>query len=62
VHDPRGEGANPLSDSDLQTKFRTNCEPILGRDTADSVLALVWNFRRQPSALDLLIGALTPEG
>jgi 2-methylcitrate dehydratase PrpD len=42
VLDPRGEGANPLSDDDLSAKFTDNAGPALGADRAARLLACVW--------------------
>lgn len=44
VLDPGGEGDNPLSDADLEHKFRVNCEPLLGADKCRRLLATVWAF------------------
>lgn len=43
VLDPRGEGANPLSDDDLSEKFLDNASGPLGADRAAQVLDRVWN-------------------
>src|SRR5262249_44086625 len=32
VLDPKGEAENPMTDDDLMHKFRSNCEPIVGKD------------------------------
>src|SRR5690606_18085574 len=51
VLDPKGEGMNPLTDTDLERKFRANCEPLLGVAGCDAGLEIMWNFRRDASAL-----------
>jgi 2-methylcitrate dehydratase PrpD len=53
VLDPKGEGENPMTDEDLAHKFRSNCEPMMGRETCDRVLDLVWSIERAPT-LDAL--------
>jgi 2-methylcitrate dehydratase PrpD len=44
VLDPRGEGENPMSDADLERKFRANCEPVIGKQRSSAVLDAVWHF------------------
>ncbi|MGH8663866.1 MAG: MmgE/PrpD family protein [Burkholderiales bacterium] len=46
VLDPKGEGENPMSDADLERKFVSNCEPIVGKDKARRLLDAVWAFDR----------------
>lgn len=61
VMDPKGEGQNPLSDDDLNAKFRSNCAPIYGEAGAERALQLIWNFHRQPDSLSRLLAELTPK-
>ena len=49
VLDPRGEGGNPLTDGDLERKFRSNCEPILGAARCDRLVESVWRFEELDS-------------
>ena len=49
VLDPKGEGENPMSDADLDRKFLSNCEPILGHDKCQRLLEAVWGFDRLDS-------------
>jgi len=60
VPDPKGEAANPLSDGDLETKFRDNCDPILGDLASVAALEIISNFRNEPAALNRLLQLLTP--
>jgi 2-methylcitrate dehydratase PrpD len=46
VLDPKGEGENPMSDVDLERKFLSNCEPIVGKDKCARLLESVWAFDR----------------
>ncbi len=46
VLDPKGEGENPMSDADLERKFVSNCEPIVGKDKCARLLDAVWAFDR----------------
>ncbi len=60
VRDPRGEGANPLSDADLDAKFMANCSPILGEGRAEEARRLIHDFRATPDALTRLIALISP--
>ena len=44
VLEPKGEVKNPMTDADLEAKFRANCEPLLGAARCTRVLADVWKF------------------
>lgn len=46
VLDPKGEGENLMSDADLERKFVSNCEPIIGKDKCQRLLETVWGFDR----------------
>jgi 2-methylcitrate dehydratase PrpD len=46
VLDPKGEGENLMSDADLERKFTSNCEPIVGREKCARLLEAIWNFER----------------
>ncbi|HTD90648.1 MAG TPA: hypothetical protein VK663_08295, partial [Burkholderiales bacterium] len=49
VLDPKGEVENPMTDEDLAHKFRSNCEPMVGKTKCDRVLDLVWSIEKAPS-------------
>jgi 2-methylcitrate dehydratase PrpD len=53
VLDPKGEGENPMTDEDLAHKFRSNCEPMVGREKCDRVLDLVWSIEKAPTLDEL---------
>jgi len=53
VFDPKGEGENPMSDADLEQKFRVNCRSLLGEDKCRRLLAAVWQFEAAPDAGEL---------
>jgi len=46
VLDPKGEGENLMSDGDLERKFVSNCEPIIGKSKCQQLLEAVWGFDR----------------
>lgn len=60
IRDPKGEGANPLPDADLDAKFMANCAPVIGRAAAEEARELIWTFRDHPDALARLLRLLTP--
>jgi 2-methylcitrate dehydratase PrpD len=44
VLEPKGEVKNPMTDADLEAKFRANCEPLLGPGRCDRLITAVWKF------------------
>ena len=44
VVEPKGEVNNPMTDADLEAKFRANCEAIIGKARCDRILADVWAY------------------
>ena len=46
VLEPKGEVKNPMTDPDLEAKFRANCEPIVGRPRCDRIVTDVWRFEQ----------------
>lgn len=44
VFDPKGDGDNPMSDADLERKFTTNCEPVIGAARCAALLESVGIF------------------
>jgi 2-methylcitrate dehydratase PrpD len=53
VIDPRGEGANPLSDEDLIAKFVANGEAKLGAARTQAIISQVMSFDRQAGSVEL---------
>ncbi|MEI8035710.1 MAG: hypothetical protein WCH96_09565, partial [Betaproteobacteria bacterium] len=53
VLDPKGEVENPMTDQDLEHKFRSNCEPMIGKAKCDRVLALLWSIEKASSLNEL---------
>ncbi len=54
VEFPRGHAGNPMTDGEVETKFRTLVEPRYGKATADAVLAKCWKFEDAKEAGSLL--------
>jgi 2-methylcitrate dehydratase len=46
VEFPRGHAVNPMTDAEVEAKFRVMVEPRYGKATADAVLARCWEFER----------------
>jgi 2-methylcitrate dehydratase PrpD len=53
VLNPKGEVENPMTDEDLAYKFRSNCEPMVGKAKCERVLDLVWSVERAASLDEL---------
>jgi 2-methylcitrate dehydratase len=44
VEFPRGHAMNPMTDGEVESKFRAMVEPRYGREKADRILAACWNL------------------
>ena len=60
VLDPRGEGENPLSDAELETKFIANAGDVLGAQRAGELLALVRGWPDLPTLPPLFAALRRP--
>jgi 2-methylcitrate dehydratase len=54
VEFPRGHAHNPMTDADLEQKFRKLVEPRLGKERSDAILAACWDLDRMKTPTDLL--------
>jgi len=54
VEFPRGHAFNPMSDAEVEQKFRTMVEPRYGKARADQILALCWNLENLKSPGELI--------
>ena len=52
VLDPKGEGENPMSDADLERKFTSNCEPLIGPQRCARLLDAIWRFEKLDTLAD----------
>jgi 2-methylcitrate dehydratase len=50
----KGHAMRPLSDEEVERKFRTLAEPVLGLRGADAVLATAWKLEKLADVRDLL--------
>ncbi len=54
VEFPRGHARNPMTDGEVEHKFRTLVEPRYGKERADKILAACWALEKLAHAGDLL--------
>jgi 2-methylcitrate dehydratase len=54
VEFPRGHARNPMTDAEVQTKFRRLAEPRFGKERCDAVLATCWQLERLHKAGELV--------
>jgi 2-methylcitrate dehydratase len=54
VEFPRGHAGNPMSDAEVEHKFRTLVEPRYGKDRADRILVMCWQMEKLPAVGELL--------
>src|SRR5439155_23370956 len=54
VEFPRGHARNPMTDAEVEQKFRRLVEPRYGKERADRVLAACWELEKLPHAGELL--------
>jgi 2-methylcitrate dehydratase len=54
VEFPRGHARNPMSDAEVEQKFRSLVEPRYGKDRADQILAVCWKLETLKAAGDLI--------
>jgi 2-methylcitrate dehydratase len=54
VEFPRGHAQNPMTDAEVEKKFRTMVEPRYGKPAADRILAACWELEKLKNAGDLV--------
>jgi 2-methylcitrate dehydratase len=54
VEFPRGHAGNPMTDAEVETKFRRVAEPRYGKAKADAILARCWDLENLTSVTDLI--------
>ena len=54
VEFPRGHAGNPMSDAEVETKFRAAVEPRYGKERADRIAAACWELEKLPEASALI--------
>jgi 2-methylcitrate dehydratase len=54
VEFPRGHAANPMSDAEVEAKFRRLVEPKYGKERANQILARCWKLEELSSVTELL--------
>jgi 2-methylcitrate dehydratase len=53
VEFPRGHARNPMSDTEVEAKFRRMAEPRFGKDRCGAILAACWRLDKLQNAGDL---------
>jgi 2-methylcitrate dehydratase len=51
---PRGHAHNPMTDEEVEQKFRTLVEPKYGKEKADRMLAVCWSLDKVQKASELI--------
>ena len=54
VEFPRGHAHNPMTDAEVEAKFRGMVEPRYGKARADQILAKCWQLENLQSVKDLI--------
>src|SRR5262245_40854477 len=54
VEFPRGHAQNPMSDAEVEKKFRSMVEPRYGKECASKMLTKCWDLDKQASVTELL--------
>jgi 2-methylcitrate dehydratase len=54
VEFPRGHAGNPMTDQEVEAKFRRAVEPRYGKDRADAILARCWDLEKLTSVTELI--------
>ena len=54
VEFPRGHAHNPMTDSEVEHKFRTLVEPRFGAKRANDILGACWRLEELKSVRDLM--------
>jgi 2-methylcitrate dehydratase len=54
VEFPRGHAGNPMTDGEVEAKFRSTVEPRYGKAKADAILARCWSFENETDLAGLL--------
>jgi 2-methylcitrate dehydratase len=54
VEFPRGHAMNPMTDAEVEAKFRAMVEPRYGKEKADRILAACWGLEKLPEAGELI--------
>ncbi|HJZ56279.1 MAG TPA: MmgE/PrpD family protein [Gemmataceae bacterium] len=54
VEFPRGHAGNPMTDAEVESKFRMTAEPKYGKERADAILARCWDLENLTSVTDLI--------
>jgi 2-methylcitrate dehydratase len=51
---PKGDPRNPLSDAEIEEKFRALAEGVLSKKAQDKLIAAIWDLEKSPSVTKLM--------
>jgi len=54
VEFPRGHARNPMTDAEVETKFRSLADGVISRDKQDRVLQRTWNLEKETDVAGLM--------
>jgi 2-methylcitrate dehydratase len=54
VEFPRGHANNPMTDAEVEKKFRSMVEPRFGKAKADRILSTCWELEKLKNASELV--------
>jgi 2-methylcitrate dehydratase len=54
VEFPRGHAGNPMTDAEVEQKFRRLVEPRYGKDRTNRILSICWEFEKLKSAGEVI--------
>jgi 2-methylcitrate dehydratase len=54
VEFPRGHARNPMTDAEVEKKFRQLVEPKYGKEQADRILKVCWDLEKVKNAVELM--------
>jgi 2-methylcitrate dehydratase len=54
VEFPRGHAGNPMSDAEVEAKFRRAVEPKYGKDKAGAIVERCWDLEKLTSVTELI--------
>ena len=62
IGNSKGNAANPLSDGEVEAKFRSLAEGVMPREQADSLLSRLWGFENEPAVPGVIDAMALGEG
>ena len=54
IGNSKGNAANPLSDAEVEAKFRALADGVMGREQVDALLSRLWAFEEEPAVAGIV--------